>query len=254
ARAESVALTRERALPQLPDGAEPAALTALAGQLVVQGQDTGWALAPGAAAWRPVRLPDDGGLALLATAVDGPRGYRLLGDDALQRIEALAWSGDRLVATPVPALPEPLRDPRTAVLGDALYLVGLAADGRARLWFLPRTGTGHGAWRSLDGWPGDAVPQALAAQKAALYLAAADGALWRWTADAGWSRRAALPAAAIPGQAGAIGQAHLLYLLQSPGGAQPRLFHVITEAWADWPGATPASAAGLVHGDGVLWR
>lgn len=254
ARAESVALTRERALPQLPDGAEPAALTALAGQLVVQGQDTGWALAPGAAAWRPVRLPDDGGLALQATAVDGPRGYRLLGDDALQRVEALAWSGDRLVATPVPALPEPLRDPQAAVLGDGLYLVGLAADGRARLWVLPRTGTGHGAWRSLDGWPGDAVPQSLAAQKSALYLAAADGALWRWTADAGWSRRAALPAAAIPGQAGAIGQAHLLYLLQSPGGAQPRLFHVITEAWADWPGATPASAAGLVHGDGVLWR
>lgn len=252
ARAESVVLTRERALPQLPAGADPASLNSLAGQLVVQSQGAGWALAPEATDWRQVQLPDDGGMSLLASAAAGSRSYRLLGDAALQRVDAVSWSGDRLLAAPLPALPEPLRAPQAAVLGDSLHVAGLAADGRARLWILPAAG--KGAWRSFDGWPGDAAPQALVAQKSALHLAAADGALWRWSADAGWSQRATLPGVLVRGQAGAIGQAHLLYLLRSPQGERPQLFHVITEAWSDWPGATPATASGLVHGNGVLWR
>src|SRR5690606_6570409 len=83
------------------------------------------------------------------------------------------------------------------------------------------------------------------AQRSALYLADADGELWRWTADGGWSRRARLPAPAVPGQAVAVGQAHLLYVLRTATGDQAQLFHVITDAWADWPGATPVGATGL---------
>src|SRR5690606_28080667 len=161
-----------------------------------------------------VQLADDGGMPLLASAGQGARGYRLLGAGELQRIEAVSWSADRLVARPLPALPEPLRAPQAAVLGDTLHVAGLDGDGRPRLWVLPAAG--GSAWRSHDGWPGDAAPAALVAQKSALYLAAADGALWRWTAEAGWSQRAALPGQPVHGQAGPVGQAHLLYLLRSP--------------------------------------
>src|SRR5690606_14647053 len=94
---------------------------------------------------------------------------------------------------------------------------------------------------------------ALAAQRLALYLATGDGALWRWTADDGWAARAALPAPVVRGQVVAVGQAHLLWLLDAGDGERPRLYHVITDAWSDWPGATPAGATGLARGNGVLW-
>ncbi|MGY1410812.1 MULTISPECIES: sodium:solute symporter family transporter [unclassified Luteimonas] len=249
--AEGVVETRETELPRLPAGANPASLALLAGQVVATGDGAAWALAPDATAWRQVQLPDDAGAQLLASVGQGARAYRLMGDQQLQRIEDLSWSGDRLVASELPMLPEPLRAPRAAVLGDSLHVAGLDEDGRTRLWVLATAG--KGSWRSHDGWPGDGAPQALVAQKAALYLAAADGALWRWTADAGWSQRGELPGPVVRGQASPIGQAHLLYLLASPVGEQPRLFHVITDAWSDWPGTTPSTSAGLARGNGVLW-
>ena len=251
AHAQDVVETRRTELPRLPAGADPASLVLVAGQVVAAGNGAAWALAPDATAWRQVQLPDDADAPLLASAGQGAPAYRLMGDRQLQRIEGLSWSGDRLSAHALPMLPEPLQAPRAAVLGDSLYVAGLADDGGTRLWVLATAG--KASWRPLDGWPGDAAPQALVAQKSALYLAATDGALWRWRADEGWSQRGELAGPVVRGQASAIGQAHLLYLLDSPAGEQPRLFHVITDAWSDWPGTSPAAAAGLARGNGVLW-
>ena len=251
AHAEGVVETRETELSQLPAGANPASLALVAGQVVATGDGMAWALAADATAWRRVQLPDDAGARLLASIDQGARAYRLMGTQQLQRIENVFWSGDRLLASALPMLPEPLRTPRAAVLGNNLHVAGLAEDGRARLWVL--AAGGEGSWRSHDGWPGDAVPEALLAQKGALYLVDANGVLWRWTADAGWSQRSEVPGRVVRGQASPIGQAHLLYLLGSPGNEQARLFHVITEAWSDWPGTTPAAASGLARGNGVLW-
>src|SRR5690606_26624486 len=242
-QAEHVVLTRETELPALPAGTDPATLAMVAGQVLAEAEGKAWALAPDAADWRQVQLPDGADARMLDVTGHAARGYRLMGAGLqLQRIEAVSWTGDRLVAEALPALPGPLRAPRAAVLGNGLYVAGLDDDGRSRLWALDTAGTG--SWRSLDGWPGDAGPASLAAQRSALYLADADGELWRWTADGGWSRRARLPAPAVPGQAVAVGQAHLLYVLRTATGDQAQLFHVITDAWADWPGATPVGATG----------
>ena len=253
ARAERVVSTREAALPALPAGADAASLALLGGRPVVRGRDGAWWWPDGSADWRPLALPDDGGLALLASSTHGAQSLGLLGRDGLlERIERLSFDGDRLDATPMSLPPEPLHAPQAAVLSGSLHVLGLSEDGATRHWQLPLSA--GGAWRPLDGWPGTAAPASLVAQKAALYLAADDGQLWRWQPDGGWSVRGALPSAAVPGQASAVGQAHILYLSQSPGGDQASLFHVITEAWADWPAPAPAGAAGLAFGDGVLWR
>lgn len=253
AHAASVVSTRDTVLPALPAGADLARLALLADRPVVTGSGGAWSLpAPDAPAWVPAQLPDDQGLATLAVVPQGAQGFRLLGSgDRLERIERVAWQGDRLVASVLPALPGPLRAPRAAVLAGSLHVAGLDAHGATRLWALPLSG--NAGWRALDGWPGDAAPASLVAQKFALYLGTADGRLWRWSAGEGWSDRGVLPAPVLRAQAVAVGQAHILYLLQSAAGEQARLFHVITEAWAEWPGATPAGATGLLRGNGVLW-
>src|SRR5690606_19624252 len=118
AHAEDVVETRQTELPQLPAGADPASLALVAGQVVATGNGAAWALAPDATDWRQVQLPDDAGARSLASAAQGALAYRLMGDRQLQRIEGLSWSGDRLLAHPLPLLPEPLRASRAAVLGD----------------------------------------------------------------------------------------------------------------------------------------
>ena len=251
-QAEGVVLTSDTGRAPLPPGSDPASLRLVAERAVVEAGDALWALDPDGDRWRPAQDPAAAGLQVLDTARLGARDYRLLGQGRrLERIEQVSWSGDRLQAQALPALPEALQAPRAAVLGGRLYVAGLAADGRARLWSLDPAGTAP--WHAHDGWPGDAAPAALAAQRLALYLATGDGALWRWTADDGWAARAALPAPVVRGQVVAVGQAHLLWLLDAGDGERPRLYHVITDAWSDWPGATPAGATGLARGNGVLW-
>src|SRR5690606_41901359 len=126
-------------------GADPAALVLVAGKDVATGNGAAGALAPDATAWRQGQLPDDAGAPLLASAGQGAPAYRLMGDRQLQRIEGLSWSGDRLSAHALPMLPEPLQTPRAAVLGDSLYVAGLADDGGTRLWVLAPAGEGR--WR-----------------------------------------------------------------------------------------------------------
>jgi len=253
AHAESVVLTRESELPALPAHAAPARFESIAGRVVASAGDQAWVLAADRSGWQAATLPGGDGSAVLASTSQGSRGYLVLGTaQGATRVETVDWADGGLQASGLPALPEPLRDPQLAVLGDTLYVAGNAADGRSQLWAVPTHG--RNGWRALDGWPGDAAPAGLAAQRGAMYLAATDGGLWRWTAEDGWTRRGDVPAPVVPGQVTAVGQAHLLYLTRGAVGAQARLFHVITEAWSDWPGDTPQGATGLVHGNGVVWR
>src|SRR5690606_9245243 len=103
-QAEHVVLTRETALPALPAGTDPAVLAMVAGQVLAEADGKAGALAPDAADWRQVQLPDATDARMLDVTGHAARGYRLMGvGQQLQRIEAVSWADDRLVADALPA-------------------------------------------------------------------------------------------------------------------------------------------------------
>jgi SSS family solute:Na+ symporter len=79
--------------------------------------------------------------------------------------------------------------------------------------------------------------------------------LWRWTAASGWVRCGDLPGQVVLGAARAIGQAHLLYLINTSTGAQLVTYHSITQAFAKQgvPYVTPAQR-GVGWGNGMVWE
>jgi solute:Na+ symporter, SSS family len=254
AAAEGLVSVRERALPALPLDADPHSLQVLAERVVVGGGGRSWVLDAAGADWREATMPVDAGPAAIATADSGAQAWRLRGDDAgLQRIDALAWQGDVLQATPMGGPPVALHAARAAVLSGALFVAGLDDAGRAQLWSWP-LGSPRAAWQAHGGWPGDDAPALLVAQKFALYLSTEQGALWQWNVADGWQSQGPLPATLATDAARAIGQAHVLFLLQGANGREPRLFHTITGSWAPLPAAIPSDADALVPwGNGWLW-
>ena len=257
ATAEGLVSAEQRTLPSLPGDARQGTLDIIGDRPVVAGADgAAWVLAGDGASWKAAVVPAPDGRQVLATAVAGARSWRLLGTDAeLTAIQSLQWQQDALQVSDLAPPPATLREARAAVLADTLYLAGLGEDGRAQVWAMPVAGTAPRQWRRHDGWPGDAAPASLVAQKFALYLSTAAGELWQWTQADGWVPRGRVPDGATAVDAKPIGQAHVLYLLASPGGALPRLFHTITGSWADWPGdALPASVAPRAWRNGLAWR
>ncbi|MBP6797656.1 MAG: sodium:solute symporter [Luteimonas sp.] len=256
ATAEGLVSAEQRTLPSLPGDAR-GTLDIIGDRPVVAGADgAAWVLAGDGASWKAAVVPALDGRQVLATAAAGARSWRLLGTDAeLTAIQSLQWQQDALQVSDLVPPPATLREARAAVLADTLYLAGLGEDGRAQVWAMPVAGTAPRQWRRHDGWPGDAAPASLVAQKFALYLSTAAGELWQWTQADGWVPRGRVPDGATAVDAKPIGQAHVLYLLASPGGALPRLFHTITGSWADWPGdALPASVAPRAWRNGLAWR
>lgn len=259
AQADSLTSVDARELPALPDAANVQALLVLDDQPLALAADRAWVLAQDGSAWRRVAMPDAlVGASIVSSTSGAGRAFVLAGPAGrVARPVALAWRGDALVAQPLAALPELLQQPQAAVLGDTLYVAGLAADGSARLVTLAVTATsGAATWRAMDVWPGGAAPVTLAAQRSGLYLTSADGHMRRWVADGGWSERGQLPGAVQAGVARSIGQAHILYLVRgTPGAAADlRLFHTITDSWASLP-TTLAGNPRLATGwrNGLVW-
>jgi SSS family transporter len=69
--------------------------------------------------------------------------------------------------------------------------------------------------------------------------------VYRWSTDAGWQAVGPAPGAVVRASGRAIGQAHILYLVNAPAGAveaaPTRLvsFHTISHAWAELPYQAP---------------
>ena len=246
AAASDVVSTVDSELPAPP--AAQAVLSRLGGRVVATDASGAWVLDPRAGQWRRFDPAVPDGLEIL----DATQEVRLLGaGGVLARIETVSWQGDGLQVGELDLPPGTLRAPLAAVLAGRLYVAGQDGEGRNRLWSRPLAG--EGAWQALDAWPSAAAPGSLVAQKQALYLTDAAGALWRWIPDGGWSQRGRLDAPVPRGQAAPVGQAHVAYLLQLPDGPRPRLFHVITDAWSDWP-SPPAGTRGLLLGERLLWQ
>ncbi|HUP96945.1 MAG TPA: sodium:solute symporter, partial [Usitatibacter sp.] len=147
-------------------------------------------------------------------------------------------------------------------LGEVLFVVGVAPDGRAQLLSIdPKTPAA--AWTVLPAWAGAAGEvTSLVGQTAALFATVRtaegqDARLLRWTRDAGWADRGALSGTIVEGGARPVGQAHILYLVRdaAPGEAvRLRTHHTITGSWATMgdPQAAGARMA-AASGNGLAW-
>ncbi|URL59687.1 sodium/solute symporter [Luteibacter flocculans] len=254
--AHGAALTPLKAteLPAIPSQGEMHGLAQLDGRTVALIGDGAWALDAGASAWVP--LAWSGGhppAGLDRSFGDGKRAYVMLRNGGkVTAVARLIASTAGLEARVLPALPQPLDDAQATVSGSDLFVVGRDGEG-STLWRLDVDAPGA-TWTSLGGWPSHAAPTTVVAQGMGVFVTT-DDAIWRWTAEEGWSRRSDLPAMVLPGMARAVGQANILYLVADGAGpARAMTWQIVTRSWATLPGATFAQPQAMTPwGDGLLW-
>ena len=253
--AESLSKVKTTSLPAL-DGAGPlSGLVAVGGRPVAIASDRAWVLDTDGKAWvRSDWRAAGAGQALQGAIGNGQGAFLLLGPAdgaATEQVEQLVLADGRLSTRKLPSLPEPLKHARAAVTVDKLYVAGIGASGKAILFsIMPAAAAAQ--WQASVGWPDDAAPTSLAVQTAGVFVTvpAADGErLLRWSSDLGWQDKGSVPGRVMSGSARAIGQAHVIYLLDARSGtdAAPKMmtYQTITGSWATLPvpGVAPASAS-----------
>lgn len=173
-------------------------------------------------------------------------------------IERIDLDGDALVRHPLPTLPAPLSRVQGAVRDGVVHVSGVGTDGATHLFRIDTT-VADPSWTSVAPWPGGGAALSLAAPStgivAVLENAAGTQALWSWNGDAGWRARGAVPGRVLSGSGRAIGQAHVLYLVESADKrVLPMTFQSITSGWATLPGATVAQpVAWAPWPEGFAW-
>lgn len=258
ARADSLVNLRRADLPALPAPAQ--ALAIADGRAAAFAADGAWLLDATGEHWQ--RQPWTSPQAVQGAATAGNQSVLLLGANGeTTSVARLVLQQERLTAQPLPALPMPLREARAGLAADQLWLAGLDGQGRAALLQLPLQAA-DARWQVHPGWQGGGRPRAVVSQTRAVYVVE-EGAqpsspdkLWRWTAEAGWEPRGAVPGRLAGPWARASGQAHVLMVVAPVAGGAPRLasWQTITQSWAELPdGAMPGAAQALPWRDGWLW-
>src|SRR5687767_4601846 len=122
---------RSTPLPALPEAAPVRALLVLAGVPSAVTDGRVWTFNEAGKTWTPAALATP--LPVLGSAGDGKlRGWLLLGaSGAAEQVLALPAPGT--AAPTLPALPQPLGAARAALLGESLFIAGIAGDGRPLL-------------------------------------------------------------------------------------------------------------------------
>ena len=253
--AESITPLRGVALPSLEGVSSLDGLAVVDGRTIALAQGRAWRLDENRKAWSalswPAAVPGGAGI-----VQDGTRAYLLWSSEGRAMLARVRVRGDRLDAAGLPSPPLPITGVRGAVSGDALFVAGMGADGKPRVWQSspadPRAG-----WQDVPAWPGGAPALSLVAQGTNLFVAVErQGAqvLLRWSATKGWTQAGTVPGTLAPAAPRALGQAHLLYLVRTADGVKPMTFHTITGSWAALPGAAiPGDAIMAAWPDGLAW-
>ncbi|MFA6445621.1 MAG: hypothetical protein WCV99_25065, partial [Sterolibacterium sp.] len=168
--------------------------------------------------------------------------------------------------TNLPPLPVLFSHAHGAVLGGVLHLAGVAMDGSTH-WLSIDPKAPQPAWKALRSWGEHTLGiTSVVAQDSALYLTERQpegkgDRFWRWTSVEGWSEKATLPGAVAAGAARAIGQAHILMLINSKTDAtsdaksQFITYHTVTGAFSNQGTAFPEQARrGTAWRNGILWE
>lgn len=263
--AEALTPMRAQPLPSLKTESPLIGLARVQGRAIALTRDGAWSLEEGASAWAPLPWPAQTKASEVVSLVqDGERAYLLLGQGAQRmatQVVQLSLRDGAIVLRPLAPLPLALRDARGALSAEAFYVAGTAGDGTAHLLQL-KFEDERPHWAPLTPWPGGGAASSLVAQTKALFavVPAASGGdrVLRWSAEPGWTEASRAPGRVVPGSGRAIGQAHILYLVEegAEAGAAAKIatYQTITASWATLPGAQAAhSIATAAWPDGLIW-
>ena len=181
----------------------------------------------------------------------------------ISRVELFSDDGQP-IGSALPPLPATYTQAHGALLDGTLYVATLDAAGTTQ-WLSIDTKAPLVGWKSLPNFgPQGVAVSSVVAQDHALFVSTrktdrAEGdKLSRWSAVDGWGERGQLPGQVVEGAARAIGQAHVLYLVNlvnSAGGAQLITYHSITQAFANQGSAiTQQAQRATAFGNGLLWQ
>lgn len=228
--------------------------------------DAAWLLDENQKSWKRTDWHPQG--EVLSVAGDGQQAFVLLGSGStsaverseVERIEKVSLLAGKLVSHALPALPMSLASAHGALLGNTLYIAGTNADQALQLFAMDLLAI-QPQWIARTAWTGNAgAVTSVAAQNSSVFItlrhAGQGDRMLQWKADKGWLERAALSGTVIEGTARAMGQGHVLYLIDANSSAKPMLmsFHAITGAWATMPEPNAAGAsAGSIWNNGILW-
>jgi SSS family solute:Na+ symporter len=262
---DSLATVRMAALPALPAAGPLLGLVALDGRPVALWAQAAWVLSAdqkswAATAWQPPAP-------LVGVAANASAAYALLGADGrAEQVHKLALLQGQPRLSPLAPLPMALSQARASVLGGKLFLAGLDAQ-NARVLLQTEPGAAQPGWLPLPAWPDAGAVSSLVGQTSALFITLQDAAgatpaerMLRWSADRGWTALPPPPGRIVAGSGRAMGQAHVLYLVQ-PGGAAadsaPQLmsFHTITGSWATLAAPDAAGVRAVAAwNNGIVWE
>lgn len=261
--AETLVSIRTGEIAPLPGVDSISRVVVVDGRLLALAADAAWILDEDRKAWtRTVWHSDDH---VVGTAGDGHQAFILLGaadSDAVAGVSRLSLQAGRLVLHALPRLPLSLASAQGTVRGNALFIAGRDADGALQLLEIDLTAV-QPAWITHGAGQRIGEVTSAVAQNSSVFvtLATADGrsdSMLQWRAGEGWTERTAVSGTVIEGTARAIGQAHVLYLVNAnlATGPTSRLlsFHTITGAWAELADAAAAGVrTGAIWDNGVLW-
>ncbi|WP_305805779.1 sodium:solute symporter [Stenotrophomonas sp. YIM B06876] len=260
--AESLTTVASGTLPPLPAAVSAEALVDVDGRAIVLAGHDAWALRGDRTAWEPLtRTGTDTDRDIHGSVSAASRTYLLQGPDASHsdRLRPVRVQNHSLVYGPPLALPMPLAHAHATALGDTFYVTGTDAAGVTHLYRRNINAASTVAWQRQATWPQAGVPTALQAQKGALYAGVGtDGksdTLWRWTAENSWQAMPPPDGRIAPGSIRALGQAHLLMLVEDRAGQlHARTFHTITSAWTTLEDTAIGNAQKVIRwGNGLLW-
>ena len=244
-----VRVTEQGRVPALAEGR----LLVVEGQPFVMGHGQTW-IRDGAAAWRATGWQAEGWVA--AVFGDGRAAFALIAKspaDAAQGVLQLAFAEGRLTTRLLPPLPEALRNVHGTVNGPNLFVHGVGTAGPTQLFTLSLKDAVP-AWRALPGCDAGGVLEELVAHEDALYgvTTPPDGSgqrLYRLTAGQPWVEASRLPGKIVPGAARAVGQGHILFVVDDHGVKKAVTYYTLTRVWADHG---RISLEGAQHG--MAWR
>jgi len=245
AQAESLAGVNQSSVPAPP--VEVRALHTVGPHLVAFADAGAWQWVPAEKQWRAVALPSNADAdadGWKNAAIGRLYHVRPSPDEscAIAIAEATLVDG-RLALRDLPQFPLPLARLRVAEGAGVLHVVGQDELGVNHVLRRRLDAAAATDWQSMPAWGGAGAADTLVAQRGELVVTIAGesgNALWRWSPDHGWQALPPVPGRVLAADgARAVGQAHVLYLLQpdAAGIRTPRLatFHTVTRAWADLP-------------------
>jgi SSS family transporter len=261
AHADNLVKIKNTALPAF-NGAVTTMFAAHGRPVLVDASGRLWELDAAQNSWQALAWTASG--TVVGSIANGERPYLLLASGTQGAITSLVQfpDTDTKVASAValPPLPAPLTQAHGAVLDGTLYLAGLTADTHAQ-WLALDLKAVQATWTALPAWDAQARNiSAVVAQDKALFVTLRQDAgkgdqLWRWNATEGWSAKGELPGTVADGAARAIGQAHILMLVNQAAGAQLVTYHSITRSLALQGAHLDQQAVrGASLGNGLVWQ